>query len=250
MFIEQGQLKTPEENYEDAAMELALYRMLQHECDTVKKCASEDEEAEMIRVSEKSTQRMFDLIERHTRKKYGKGNFGRYGAYFLKVAALAILILNMGLTIAVATSTTVRTKVIDFLTEINTSYIGIGFRESGLSIEVPENWAESYYPTYIPEGYVLQFSNVYGGISEAEYTNAQGDILLIRICNITAVDRINAEDAMISHTTVQGVKATVLQQPYAEVDIIWANGERYFVVSSNDYNTTLAVAESIKLIQK
>ena len=33
MAVEQGKLKTPEENYEDAAMELALYRMLQRECD-------------------------------------------------------------------------------------------------------------------------------------------------------------------------------------------------------------------------
>ena len=28
MAVEQGKLKTPEENYEDAALELALYRML------------------------------------------------------------------------------------------------------------------------------------------------------------------------------------------------------------------------------
>ena len=61
MAVEQGKLKTPEENYEDAAMELALYRMLHRECDTVKERASKDEEAETIRMAEKSTQRMFDL---------------------------------------------------------------------------------------------------------------------------------------------------------------------------------------------
>ena len=248
MDVEQGKLRTPEENYEDAALELALYRMLRHECDTIKERASEDEEAETIRMAEKSTQRMFDLIDRHTRKKYGERNFGRYGVRLLKVAALAILVLNLGLTVVTATSATVRAKVIEFLTEINTSYMG--FRESGLDIEVPEDWEESYYPTFIPDGYVLRFSNTNGGISEAEYTNAQGDKLLIRICDITADNRINTEGARISRTTVQGVNATVLQQPYEKVDVVWANGDRYFIVSSNDYETTLSVAESIKLIQK
>ena len=250
MAVEQGKLKTPEENYEDAAMELALYRMLQRECDTVKERASKDEEAETIRMAEKSTQRMFDLIDRHTRKKYGERNFGRYGVRLLKIAALAILVLNLGLTVVTATSATVRAKVIEFLTEINTSYMGMGFRESGLDIEVPEDWEESYYPTFIPDGYVLRFSNTNGGISEAEYTNAQGDKLLIRICDITAGNRINTEGARISRTTVQGVNATVLQQPYEKVDVVWANGDRYFIVSSNDYETTLSVAESIKLIKK
>lgn len=35
MAVEQGKLKTPEENYEDAALELALYRMLRHEHEMV-----------------------------------------------------------------------------------------------------------------------------------------------------------------------------------------------------------------------
>ena len=40
------------------------------------------------------------------------------------------------------------------------------------------------------------------------------------------------------------------KKPYGEIDIIWANGDRYFIVSSNDYDTALAVAESMKLVQK
>ena len=42
----------------------------------------------------------------------------------------------------------------------------------------------------------------------------------------------------------------ILEQPNGEVDAIWANGDRYFIISSDDYETTLAVAESVGVIQK
>ena len=138
----------------------------------------------------------------------------------------------------------------DFLTEINASYMSMGFRETELEIDVPENWEGSYYPTFLPKEYMLQSSKSDGGISEAEYTDVQGCILRITECSITAINRVNTENAEISHVKVHGVNATVLKQPYGEIDIVWANGDRYFIVSSNDYDTALAVAESMKLIQK
>lgn len=249
MVIKQEQPKTPEENYEDAALELALYRMLQHEHEMVKANSSEDDEKETQRIAAESTPRIFALIERHT--KWREGNsFKRQSARFLKAVACVVLVANMGLTIATATSAPVRAKVIDFLTEINASYMSMGFRETELEIDVPENWAGSYYPTFLPQGYVLQSSKSDGGISKAEYTDVQGGTLHITECNITAINRINTENAEVSHVKVHGVNAMVLKQPYGEVDIVWANGDRYFIVSSNDYDTALAVAESMKLIQK
>lgn len=249
MAVEQGKLKTPEENYEDAALELALYRMLRHEHEMVKANSSEDDEKETQRIAAESTPRIFALIERRTKRREGN-SFKRQSARFLKAVACVVLVANMGLTIATATSAPVRAKVMDFLTEINASYMSMGFRETELEIDVPENWEGSYYPTFLPKEYMLQSSKSDGGISEAEYTDVQGCILRITECSITAINRVNTENAEISHVKVHGVNATVLKQPYGEIDIVWANGDRYFIVSSNDYDTALAVAESMKLIQK
>ena len=249
MVIKQEQPKTPEENYEDAALELALYRMLQHEHEMVKTDSSEDDEKETQRIAAESTPRIFTLIERHTKRRK-ENSFKRQSARFLKAVACVVLVANMGLTIATATSAPVRAKVMDFLTEINASYINMGFRETGVEIDVPENWEGSYYPTFLPEGYMLQFSESDKGKSEAEYTDVQGETLRITECNITAMNRINTESADVSYVKVHGANATVLKQPYGEIDIVWANGDRYFIVSSNDYDTALAVAESMKLIQK
>ena len=71
MAVEQGKLKTPEENYEDAALELALYRMLRHEHEMVKANSSEDDEKETQRIAAESTPRIFALIERRTKRREG-----------------------------------------------------------------------------------------------------------------------------------------------------------------------------------
>ena len=81
---------------------------------------------------------------------------------------------------------------------------------------------------------MLQLSESDKGKSEAEYTDVQGETLRITECNITAMNRINTESAEVSYVKVHGVNATVLKQPYGEIDIVWANGDRYFIVSSND----------------
>ena len=179
MAVEQGKLKTPEENYEDAALELALYRMLRHEHEMVKANSSEDDEKETQRIAAESTPRIFALIERRTKRREGN-SFKRQSARFLKAVACVVLVANMGLTIATATSAPVRAKVMDFLTEINASYMSMGFRETELEIDVPENWEGSYYPTFLPEGYMLQFSESDKGKNEAEYTDVQGETLRIK----------------------------------------------------------------------
>lgn len=248
MNTDQERLKTPEENYEAAILQLAIYRMLQHERDVVKENASEKAEEETLLMA--STPHILRLIEQQV-KEVNRSNLKKYGVRLLKAVALVVLVLNMGLTIATAASATMRVKVINFLTEMNGSYVSIGFIENGLDAVVPENWEENYFPTFIPSSYVLQSSYSNKGISEVEYADTQGRCLLIRICDITTVNRLNTEDAYISHTTVHGgVTAIVLRQPYEEVDIIWAIGDRYFIVSSCDYETALAVAESVKLIQR
>lgn len=245
----QERLKTPEENYEEAALELALYRMLQHEGETAKANSSEADEREVRRMATENTQRIFALFERHTQKRNGD-YFKRQSIRFLKAAACIVLVANMGLTIATATSGHVRVKVIDFLTEINAAYMSMGFSDTGWEIDVPENWEGLYYPTFLPEGYVLQSSTSYGGICYANYADAQGGVLRITECNITAMSRINTENAEISQVNLHGINATVIKQPYGDIDIVWANGDRYFIVNSKDDDAAFAVAESMKLIQK
>ena len=127
----------------------------------------------------------------------------------------------------------------------------IRFVASEKEYSIPEMWEESYYPTYIPEGYTLQYiDSVAGGMSNIEYRNAENRLLEIQISGLDGCTLINSENAVISRTPLHGVTATVLQQPYEEVDIFWSIGDRYFVVCASDYETALDVAEGIQMIKK
>lgn len=250
MIAENETLKTPEENYEAAALELAIYRMLKRDCDDAKASLSREAAEELAQAAEKSMPRMLKLIDRQTRNIALRQMLQKQGFHILKTAAVIVLVLNMGLTIAAATSSDIRTRVVAFFEEINNSYMTMGFMTTGEELSVPETWMENYYPTYIPEGYSLKFVSSQSGISEVEYEDSQANKLRIQICDITAISRINTEEADVMQAIVHGMKATVLQQPYGEVDMVWAMGDRYFVVNGCNYETVQAVAESIKIIEK
>lgn len=173
MIAENETFKTPEENYETAALELAIYRMMQRDHDNAKAAFSPKDAKKLSQTAQKSLPHMLKLIDRQTRKLALHKTLRKQGFRILKTAAVIVLVLNMGLTIATAASSNIRAKVIEFLAEINDSYMVISFMTTDEELSVPETWTENYYPTYIPEEYSLQFINSQNGISEVEYADAQ-----------------------------------------------------------------------------
>lgn len=240
---------TPEENYEAASLELAIYRTLKREHDTVMADMSEEDETELSRIAEEKMPRMLSFIDKQMKRTAMRSNVWRQGWRALATAALIALIFNMGLTVAVATSGSVRAKVIRFLMEMNDSYMSIGFTENE-EVIIPKEWQGRYYPTYIPQGYFIQRCISRAGTNMVEYGNPEGNTITIEVCDTNSFGRINTKNAEIDSIQLHAVEATVLRQPSGEVCIIWSLGDRYFSVIGHDYDVVLAVAESIAVIQK
>ncbi len=250
MNREHERLNTPEENYEAASLELALYRIMKRDQDAVKAAMSVDEENELSRMTEEKMPHMLSFIDTQMKHMAARSSLLKHGRRFLQIAAVVVLILNIGLTAAVAASSSVRATVIRFLMEMNDSYMSIGFIENEGELIVPEEWEGNYYPTYIPQGYFIQRCTSVAGANAAEYSNAEGNTIVIEVNGVHAFGRINTENAEIEFIQVHGVEATVLRQPVGDVSIIWSLGDCYFEVTGNDYETALAVAQSIEVIQK
>lgn len=194
--------------------------------------------------------RMLGFIDTQMQRIEVRSNLWKYGRRILQTAAVVVLILNIGLATAVATSGSVRAKVIHFLMEMNDSHMSIGFTESEEKIIVPKEWEGRYYPTYIPQGYLIQRCISGAGANMVEYSDAKGNTIVIKVNCAHAFGRINTENAEIDFIQLNGVEATVLRQPFGDVCIIWSLGDCYFDVTGDDYETTLAVAQSIEVIQK
>ena len=240
MIAENERMKTAEETYEDATLALAICRLMKRDA------AAAEPSAAVCEAAEKSLPRMLKLIDQHERRNHTRQMLMQQAFRVLKAAAMVVLVLNLTLTVATAVDSNVRSKVIDFLAFDNGSVLDIRFNTVTEDLLIPELWAESYYPTYIPEGYTLQ----YIGTDELEYVDSNGKTLSICINGLNSVTLINTENADASQIPLHGVTATVLRQPNNEFDIIWAIGARYFIVSAPDYETALDVAEGIQMIEK
>lgn len=84
----------------------------------------------------------------------------------------------------------------------------------------------------------------------AEYSDEEGNTIVIKVNGTHTFGRINTENAEIEFIQLHGVEATVLRQPLGDVSIIWSLGDCYFDITGDDYETTLAVAQSIEAIKK
>ena len=242
--------QTPEEKYRAAALELAVYRLLKQENNSVKERMNEEAAAELAQAAEKSTPRILKRIDKQLARAESFTRFRKRSLSFVKAAALLVFVLNMGFTIAAATSSTVRARTIEFLMNINESYASIGYNEVGEEAAVPEDWQGAYYPTYIPQGYIMQQCSSRVGISMVQYSTAEGNTLLIEECDTNSYDKINVENAEATYISLHGVTAIVLRQPYDEINVIWSIGDRYFIVSGCNYETVLKVAESMSIIRR
>ena len=119
-------MKTPEEKYEESAIELAAYRLMLDERDKINSNISAEEKREIDEVADRSLPHMLEFIARQESAMRRRFQFRKQGLAIMKTAAMMVLVLNMGLTIAAAASSTVRMKVVEFLTAVNESYLSKG----------------------------------------------------------------------------------------------------------------------------
>ncbi|MGI6184066.1 MAG: DUF4367 domain-containing protein [Candidatus Fimadaptatus sp.] len=241
--------KSPKERYDEAALELAMHELLGQDAAALD-ALDEDARREAAALADECGERMLKLIERQMRRRSWRDSLLRNGKQVLKLAAMVVLVMNLGLTIAVATSDTMQARVMKFFMNSNESHVDIGYSGSHGDVDIPADWKVNYFPTYIPEGYDMVDYIAASGSGLIEYKNSSGQCLCIRIFNAYASTSINVEGAKRYIMPLHGAMATVLEQPYGMTDIIWQLGEYYFVVSTDEsFDVALAVAESISVIQ-
>lgn len=246
----QSAMKTPMERYEEAALELASYRLLQGEQQKLSDLAlnltawaSPDDEVEF-------SQRINKLIDAEFRKKALNSVLQIKPLRLLKFAALLILLVNMAITIAVAASDTIRVQALQFLMQNTPSYTQIRFAPLGIEIEIPVDWPEDYYPTYIPQGFSITKVEPFEEAALVIYENTHNQRIEIDICGPGAVANIDSENAEMFDISIQRHSAMVLRKN-EWTRIVWSIGDRYIMIRSNtDYETIVSVAESISPIQK
>lgn len=227
--------------YEAAALELAAYRLMQREQDDID--TPDDAAAE-------SMPRMLKMIDRQLTKKQRHDRFWKQTVRVLKTAAMVVLVLNMALTIVVASTGKVQVRFLDLVMQVNDSYMDIRYQPTETEATMPEDWKTNYFPSYIPDGYTLAQYVSDENFGFLEYRNEQGERMEIHIGGKGAGINLNSKGAEIDHVSLHNTVATVLYQASGSVDLVWSYGDQYFVVEACDYAIAYAVAQGLKIIWK
>ena len=132
---------SPEEAYEHAALALASYRLLLEEI------PKDDGETEVSQDFDRTTlQKMEKLLKKNRRGKRA----GKTVSAFAKGALILIAVINLGMTVAFATSESVRTSVVRFFMSIHETHTDLGMSVTEID-SIPEAYKGNYYPTFLPD---------------------------------------------------------------------------------------------------
>ena len=124
---------------------------------------------------------------------------------------------------------------------------GLSVNASGYAndVEVPEAWTGSFYPSYIPEGFIHEGTCLH----EVIYMDAYGSTLAYSETPKGGHVSYDTENASIKSVQINGAEATLIEKEGWST-VIWAANNRLFAVDLyGDVETAMRVAASVTLIQ-
>ena len=238
---------TPEEQYERAVLALASLRLLRRERERADAALTPEAARQLAQAADRLRDRQ---LRRALRALPGRSSPRRLAVRALRAAAIVILLGNFAFTVAAAASQSLRAKVLQLLLTTTPSYTEVRYRVAD-EVALPDGWAEDYFPTYIPAGYSLREDFSLKGASFLDYVDENHHQITISFVGAYSKMRVDSEGAAIGTIILHGTEATTIRHTDGRAYIILPLGEVTVVVQTNDgYDTTLAVADGIRLIEK
>lgn len=239
------------QNLEAAQLRLAFYDLQEKESVYIEKQAQENKEVQQL--IDAAEPDMLHLIDREVRKKHLQVFVHKalpLARHAGRVAACILLTAYIGFSAALAVSPTVRIKAMELLISVTDEYAQIRLEEKTDSdFFVPAEWKGEYYPSYIPDDFVLDQYDGIAGSFFSEYVAASGSILSFTENTSDTTTNIDIEDAEVIHTTIHDSPAIVSVKDGNAI-VVWSEFDRYFTITLyGDQDTALRIARSVVRIK-
>ena len=109
--------------------------------------------------------------------------------------------------------------------------------------DVPSEWQGECYPTYIPEGFTLDYVDPI--FAEAQYANSSGQRIIFKEYELSEYTNFDTEDSSVSTIAIQGAEALISEKD-GRVSIIWATDDHYLLLRCDTpHETAIQIAESV-----
>ncbi len=201
-------------------------------------------------------QEKMDRYEQEQKRSRRRNAARRIVPQVLKIAACLLLAVSIGVPVVIASSAEIRSRVIQMLMSIDqkNQVATIRFEENpDAAFSVPADWTGDYYPSYIPEGMEIIWSNdIFPQVEYADKSKNDDEKPFFSYEEQQEQNMVLAgtEDTLISHAEIGGREASIFDYGNSVMTIVWQNDERMFTLSCRnmDRDEVLKVADSVRKI--
>lgn len=225
----------------DLKIKLALQQEFEQEVSTILEQTNMIDEGQAQPVRDMETKVLRDIADHMRPTAHLHGHTLPKG---LRVFAVALLLVIVSISSAFATVHMIQIGLLKLDMQTYQERTSYGLQPSGETLDVPAEWEGSFYPTYIPEGFVL-----YDCISHnAEYRTENDETLTFSECEYGSRVSLDTENAEMSKAQINGTEATLVEKN-GWVAVVWAANNRFFVIDMDgNIEEILKVAESVTMI--
>lgn len=245
------------QNAEEQVME-AYYRVVgeAHVDNVLRQLDAAEEVIEGQKVPE-TLHEWFDGFIKGVKKAQGRQERRQLSKQFMARASviLAIFIAIAGiLTVSVEA---IRIRVFNMLLETQEQFTEIQFENGSEDLGEASDgtfssWEDievvsgNFYPTYVPEGYIIEDYEVHDMFMHIVYTNGKDRSLIFGQSSMSTSIQIDTEDAQVSHPMIDGVQGIMAEED-GGVILVWHNNLfSYTLTGEISTEEALRMAESIE----
>lgn len=258
------QNKLPDELQNDQMDELIRLAFMYEDSLVTKQIAAEESE-EPFSVEEKQfanriIETAWSKIDKEDKKQQRtktQNNSNHFFQRLIPIAACIVLLTNIAIPVAIASSAFLRSKVLELLISIDEEQKSARFlfsEDEAQSFVVPVEWEGTYFPAYIPDGYTVAAYDSWEAVYyEIEYSNSADGLIRFHEYGSESGGSSGVEGATVSYVTINGRTAFVIQaQESSYIEINWNTDDRWLRLQTMgiDYEEAIQIAESVKIIIK
>ena len=167
----------------------------------------------------------------------------------VQVAACLIIAFYVTLSVAIAADHNIRVRVLEMIMNVEKQYTEISLQENNAkSFHVPSEWKGTYYPAYIPDGFVIEKISSLYGLDTLECLNENMYLSFLE-CGEDVSTNIDTEGALVEAILINGSPAIIAEKG-GLVTIAWAYNRNYFVLQAQvGREIAIQIAESVMVVK-
>ena len=162
-----------------------------------------------------------------------------------RIVAAVLIVLMVGAGSAIAALQMAGVSLLGLSAQSYPDHTSYSLTYTGKTIEVPESWDGSFYPAYIPDGFVYKESYLH----EVVYADAKGNTLSYSEYTMGTQASYDTENANVKAVHINGAEAMFIEKEGWSA-VIWSANNRLFIVDlKGEAEIALKVALSVTMIQ-